>query len=187
MSGRGMNAFTRRDFLGMAVVLTGAAPFVPSLFPYTRKTGVAPGATYRSLAQNEATFTEILVSALCPADDMTPNGVTCGLVTFIDRQLAGEFGAQPSSQWPLSKQEFFKDGVIAADVASRRRFGVPFDQLGTPDAGVFLAAIASGRVTEVDFLLASWHKQIVHPLLVQASFSGPIYSRYGNRVFTKIF
>src|SRR3990172_4225595 len=111
MSEPSMNGLTRRDFLGKTVVLAGAMPFVPGLFPSARATVAAPAANYRSLTQSEATFTEALVNALCPADNLTPNGVTCGLATAIDGQLAGEFGAQPSSQWPLSKEEFFKDGV----------------------------------------------------------------------------
>ena len=33
-----------------------------------------------------------MVNIMCPADALTPNGVDCGLATYIDRQLAGDFG-----------------------------------------------------------------------------------------------
>src|SRR5258707_9522721 len=50
----------------------------------------APG--YQSLGPDEAAFVEALVNVMCPADDLTPAGVDCGLAVYIDRQLAGGFG-----------------------------------------------------------------------------------------------
>jgi gluconate 2-dehydrogenase gamma chain len=187
---------TRRDFLKKAVTLTGVVPLTPQLFRADPPGGAVssaqaplwvPAATYRSLNPEAAAFTEAMVNVLCPADHLTPNGVTCGLASFIDRKLAGDFGAQPSSLLPLTREQFFKRGVTATNGVSRERFGVRFDQLAASDASVLLRDIAAGRVTDVHLSLASWSKELVHPLLVQAAFSGPIYDGYYNRVFWKLF
>lgn len=47
---------------------------------------------YQFFSTGEAAFIEALVNTMCPADSLTADGVTCGLATFMDRQLAGEFG-----------------------------------------------------------------------------------------------
>ena len=187
---------TRRVFLKRAVALTGVVPFAPQLFraaPSTAAVSAAqaplwvPAPIYRSLNPEAAAFTEAMVNVLCPADRLTPNGVTCGLATFIDRKLAGDFGAQPSSLLPLTREQFFKKGIAATNRVSRERSGVRFDQLAASDASVLLSDIAAGCVTDVHLPLASWSKELVHPLLVQAAFSGPIYDGYCNRVFWKLF
>ena len=182
-----MSELTRRDFLGKAVVMAGALPFVPGLSPFPRSAGAAPAAGYASLTRADATFTEALVNALCPADRLTPNGVDCGLARYIDLALAGEFGAQRSSHGSLSREAFYKGGVKAVDAASERRFGRSFSQLRASDAGVLLAEVANGRVTDATVPLAAWHREVVAPLLVQASFSAGIYDKYDNNVFVKLF
>lgn len=48
---------------------------------------------YQSSSPDEAAFVEALVNVMCPANELTPNGVDCGLATFIDRQLAGGYRA----------------------------------------------------------------------------------------------
>src|SRR6058998_710148 len=47
---------------------------------------------YQFFSAEEAAFVEAVVSTMCPADDLTPDGVACGLATYMDRQLAGGFG-----------------------------------------------------------------------------------------------
>jgi gluconate 2-dehydrogenase gamma chain len=157
---------------------------------------------YRSLSPDEAVFTETMVNVLCPADHLTPNGVTCGLARLIDRQLAGDFGtdggrcapvawaheeAQSRSQLPLTPEQFFKDGIAAANRACQERFRLRFDQLAASDASAFLRDIAGGRVIDAQMSLVTWSNQLVDPLLIQACFAGPIYDGYCNRVFWKLF
>jgi gluconate 2-dehydrogenase gamma chain len=172
---------SRRDFLVKGVAVAGALSFFPSLL--THITGTPAG--YRALRSDEARFTEALVNAMCPPDRLTPNGVSCGLAFFMDAHLAGEFGAE-SSLHAASKREFYGQGVAALDAASRQRFGRPFSQLTDREAGILLADAAAGRVAS-PVPLATWYREVVDPLLVQASFSGPVYDRYDNNVFQKIF
>src|SRR5262249_61798814 len=49
-------------------------------------------ATYLTLTQAEAAFFAAAVDTMIPADELTPSGSDCGIVTFIDRQLASAWG-----------------------------------------------------------------------------------------------
>ena len=94
--------------------------------------------TYLSLSREEAAFVETMVNIMCPADELTPNGVDCGLPTYIDRQLAGDFGRgakrysrgpwqqgkpEHGYQLPLTPEQHFKAGVAAANEACVARHG----------------------------------------------------------------
>jgi gluconate 2-dehydrogenase gamma chain len=174
---------SRRGFLRMVTVAIGAAAS-----PATVAAGWAHAAEsqsrYRCLSREEGAFTEAMVNVLCPADQLTPDGVTCGLATSIDRALAGENG-------PAVRH--FKAGVAAANMACQERFGMRFDELvqrvpsGASDAAGFLHDIAAGRVSAPGLALDLWLNERVNPLLVKASFAEPIYDRHCNRVFWKIF
>lgn len=178
---------TRRDFVGQAALLAGAVPLLRGLFPGSPSAVAGRASPYAALTPDDASFTEALVNALCPADRLTPSGVQCGLAAFIDDRIGGEFGRQPSSQPGRSRKEFFRSGIAAANQASRQRFGVTFDQLSAADAGIFLSEVAGGRMDGAGRPLSTWYREIIDPLLVEASLSGPLYQRYGNSVFRKLF
>src|SRR6202158_5123870 len=58
----------------------------------------APGApepeppTYLTLTAAHDAFSSALPEAMTPADNLSPSGTECGVVTFVDRQLAGAWG-----------------------------------------------------------------------------------------------
>src|SRR5262245_64630775 len=58
--------------------------------------GAAPHASnddaLLTLTATEAAFFSAVADTMIPADDLTPSGTACGVVTFIDRQLAGAWG-----------------------------------------------------------------------------------------------
>jgi gluconate 2-dehydrogenase gamma chain len=197
---------TRRRFLRQAAALAGAMPLVSSSLTDAQRDAAASVATpprhsdftYASLSPDEGLFTEAMVTALCPADHLTPDGVTCGLVAVIDRMLAGDFGKGCAraawdgyggsfAQLPLTQEQFFKAGIAAVDAACRKRFQSRFDQLPAADALGFLRHITAGNDSDSDLPLASWFNGVVDPLLVRACFAGPIYNGYDNRVFWKLF
>jgi len=79
--------------IGAAAVAAGSAIAAPaSAQPAGAPIASAPAFGYESLGPDEASFVEAMVNVMCPADNLTPNGVDCGLAVFIDRQLAGGFG-----------------------------------------------------------------------------------------------
>ena len=45
-----------------------------------------------TLTATEADFLSAVYDTLIPADRLTPSGTDCGLVNYIDRQLAGTWG-----------------------------------------------------------------------------------------------
>ena len=207
-----MTRSTRRAFLEKAVGLSGVMPFVPRMMlggaPPNVAASVAgsPSAdllsNYHSLNSDEAAFIEQMVNVLCPADDLTPDGVTCGLALLVDRQLAGDYrtvaqrfapvtweheDAESYSQRPRIQEHFFKAGIAAANTACQERFGVRFSQLAASEADRFLCEIAAGRVNDAEAPLASWLNQLVKPMLMQASFVEPVYDTHCNRVFWKLF
>jgi gluconate 2-dehydrogenase gamma chain len=196
---------TRRRFLTRALVMTGATPLVCALADNLRHalvgaahaTGtvtaarpVEPVPGYDCLSRDEAAFVETMVNILCPADRLTPNGVTCGLASFIDRTLAGNFGADvrhTQNGREMTERQLFKAGVAGANSACEQRFRVKFSQLAAANAQEFLDGIAGGHVKHREVMLDYWLNQQVYPLLMQACFTGAIYEPYSNRVFWKVF
>jgi gluconate 2-dehydrogenase gamma chain len=208
------NGPTRRRFLKKAAVVACGMPFVPRFGHHVEWFAAAdartlaaklpaagPAASYRSLNPEEAAFTEAMVNVLCPADHLTPDGVTCGLAAFIDRELAGDFHARAeqfarvcgddrpqSDALPAGGQEqLFKPGIAAANRACERRFGTRFDRLAAPDAASLLQDMRAGRVVDAHVSLASWLGDVVDPMLTEICFAGPIHDGYHNRVFWKVF
>ncbi|MDB6001325.1 MAG: hypothetical protein JWP52_3024 [Rhizobacter sp.] len=204
----------RRGFLKQIATATGSIPFAPALIGGV-VTGAAAGAHaqsatppaadptvgYLCFSQDEAAFIETMVNIMCPADELTPNGVDCGLPIYIDRQLAGDFGRglkrytqgpwqpgkpQQGYQLPLTPQQFFQAGCEAANAACTARFGKPFDQIPAADGNAFLTDLGNGKVSDPRVSLASWFNDIVYPLFAQACFADPLYGGNYNKVFWKM-
>ena len=203
----------RRDFL-MQAGLAGVASLAGELPAASAARALSAGAanpaaatadpaagTYHSLGPDEAAFIEALVNVMCPADGFSPNGVDCGLATYIDRQLAGPFGKgdgryqrgpfrhgkpQHGLQLPLTPEQFCKAGIAAFDAACVRDRGTPFAQLSPAEADAVLKEIAGGHLTDERVPLTAWFNEIVHPLFVEACFADPMYGGNRNAVFWKM-
>src|SRR5882762_8406209 len=141
MSGQGNS---RRIFLKQVAGASGALAAVVTAGAAAAAPAIETPAGYESLSPEEAAFVEAMVNVMCPADALTPNGVDCGLATFIDRQLAGGFGKgeryysqgpwragipQLGIQSPLTPEQFFKAGLREANAACTKQYGKTFDQL----------------------------------------------------------
>src|SRR5262245_38636392 len=89
----------RRKFLlgaGIAGTVV-AAGITPSAEAQTPAPAAAPARTnepvaYLTLSALEAEFLSAVADTMIPADELSPSGTDCGVVVFIDRQLAGSFG-----------------------------------------------------------------------------------------------
>lgn len=198
----------RRRFIRAATALTGlailpgsagAAPENPA--PTGSPPTEVPPSIYLALDPDEAAFVEQLVEVMCPADDLTPGGVECGLALFIDRQLAGPFGRgerlyrrgpwrpggrEDGYQLPLSPAEYFKLGLAAADAACAKLHGRGFASLAPAEADAFLQALAAGKVGSPELQLDVWFDETVYPLFTQASFADPVYGGNRGKVFWKM-
>jgi gluconate 2-dehydrogenase gamma chain len=220
MSRKDPVGFDRRDILKQIVTVAGSVPLSSSMSGAAAAATVAsvamqadpasaqvpaPGAVlpagYQSLGPDEAGFVEAFVNIMCPADNLTPNGVDCGLATFIDRQLAGGFGQgenlymrgpwkkgrpQFGYQLPLTPAQFFKAGIAAANAACRTRFGKDFDALAPADADLFLRDLSAGKVTDPRVPLSEWFNDLAYPLFVQACFADPMYGGNHGKVFWRM-
>src|SRR5262249_26700660 len=49
--------------------------------------------TSLALSATEVAFLSAVADTMIPADELSPSGTDCGVVTYIDRQLAGAYGA----------------------------------------------------------------------------------------------
>jgi gluconate 2-dehydrogenase gamma chain len=196
----------RRIFLKQIAASSGAlAVAAPGIATAADAAPAAPAAPalvgYQSFSPDEAEFVETLVNIMCPADNLTPNGVDCGLATFIDRQLAGDFGRgdrlyrsgpwhrgkpQLGYQLPLTPEQFFKTGVAAAKAACTTKLGKGFDELSEAEANAFLTDLAGGKYDDPRAPLAEWFNDLVYPLFTQACYADPLYGGNRGKVFWKL-
>lgn len=214
MSSNSRLGLGRRGFLQGVAVVTGtvslASPSaigaevddgVPSSEPGSMQKLSAPAIGYQSLGPEEVGSVEALVNVMCPADRLTPNGVDCGLAVYIDRQLAGGFGKgerlymrgpwrtgkpQHGYQLPLTPEQFFKAGLVAANEAAGRRYGRGFSELKPDEADAFLHDLAAGRIADASLPIEAWFNELVYPLFVQACFADPIYGGNIDKVFWRM-
>jgi gluconate 2-dehydrogenase gamma chain len=201
-------AGTRRKFLVQAASLAGAGSLVSAAHPAEIAAAaeptsepVAASIPYQSLSPDEAAFVESLVNIMCPADAYSPSGVECGLATYIDRQLAGPYGKgagryqnapfrsgkpQLGLQLPLTPEQYFKAGIVAANAVCNRDKGKPFAELAPADAEQFLQAIQGDHAQHDGLSLALWFNEVVYRLFVEACFADPMYGGNRNAVFWKM-
>lgn len=219
MDDQEIGAPKRRQFLKSVASATSTIPFAPSLAggvvaglaaanahaaPAAASNvaaNVAPVSGYACFSRDEAAFVEAMVNVMCPADEFTPNGVDCGLATYIDRQLAGDFGRglkrysrgpwmegrpQQGYQLPMIPEQYFKAGVEAANLACVAKYGRPFDGLTAAQGDAFLTDLSTGKIPDTRPPLAPWFNDLIYPLFQQACFADPIYGGNYNKVFWKM-
>jgi gluconate 2-dehydrogenase gamma chain len=202
----------RRRFLlgaGLAgtAVATGLAPSGPSEAqsapPATstppQTTSTEPE-TLLALTATEAAFFSAAVDALIPADELSPSGTDCGLVTFIDRQLASAWGGgakmyrsgpfqkgkpEQGYQLALTPHEFFAAGIAEANEWSRKSYGKDFDRLAPGDRATALKAMEEGKAEFVGLPCKQFFDALF-TITMEGFFSDPIYGGNRNKVSWKM-
>ena len=96
------------------------------------------------------------MDTLIPADELSPAGSDCGIVTFIDRQLASDWGGgakmyrggpfhkgkpEQGYQLTLTPRQFFQAGIAEANAWSYKTYRKEFDRLSQPDRITALKAM----------------------------------------------
>jgi gluconate 2-dehydrogenase gamma chain len=168
---------------GAAVAAAPAAPAAPA----------AASEAYLTLTATEAAFLSAAYDTLIPADRLSPSGTDCGLVTYMDRQLAGAWGngarfyragpfpqgkPEHGYQLPLTPREFFTAGIRAANAWSRKTYGKDFDRLGAADRDAALKAMEQGKADFPDFNAKPFFEALCQSAM-EGFFADPIYG--GNR------
>jgi gluconate 2-dehydrogenase gamma chain len=199
------DSIARRSFLkgagaagtAVATALSGAlpAPAEAQTTPPAKEASPLPPAAepLLTLTATEAAFLSAAYDTFIPADRLSPSGTDCGLLAFIDRQLAGAWGSgarlyrsgpfikgtrEQGYQLSLTPREFFAVGIKAANAWTRKTYGKDFDRLSAAEREAALKAMDAGKaeLNEVN------GKQFLEMLLASAMegfFADPIYG--GNR------
>lgn len=189
----------RRNFLlgaGTAVA-AGLAPLAPSA---EVKAAEPPAAAappepepLLTLTATEAAFLSAAADAMIPADELSPSGTECGVVTYIDRQLAGAYGAgakmyrngpfrrgkpEQGYQLALTPRQYFATGIAAANEWTRKTYGKDFDRLAGPDRAAALSAMEHGKAQFENFSAHAFFTRL-HAMVMEGFFADPMYG--GNR------
>src|SRR5216684_5575043 len=200
------NPIARRNFLlgaGTAVA-AGLAQGAPAQAQQPKPATAPPAASepeaYVTLTAPEAAFFSAAVDAFIPADELTPSGTDCGIVTFIDRQLASAWGggakmyrngpfrkAKPEYgyQLPLTPRQFFAAGIVATNAWTRRLHGKDFDRLAAKERDDALKALEQGKAELGDFDGKPFFEALLH-ITMEGFFADPIYGGNRNKVSWKM-
>jgi gluconate 2-dehydrogenase gamma chain len=149
--------------------------------------------TYVFFNPNEAAFIEAACERLIPSGEDGPGAREAGVAHYIDRQLAGAWGAgerlyrsgpwhqgTPSQgyQLPFTPAELFRTALsaIAAQAAGNR--SAPFQKLDASAQDDFLYALQTGK-NDLGGVPANVFFESLWGLTVEGFFSDPVYG--GNR------
>ncbi|MDB5445353.1 MAG: twin-arginine translocation pathway signal protein, partial [Phenylobacterium sp.] len=141
-----------QQFQGAMPWQEGAADFPPG----------ASGAGYVFFTPAEAAFIEAAVARLIPNDAVGPGAIEAGVPTFIDRQLAGQYGHGQhfylGGPWPKGTPEqgyqsrftpaqLYRNTIPAIETYVGRNFrGASFHGLSAADQDKVLAGFESGSI-----------------------------------------
>jgi gluconate 2-dehydrogenase gamma chain len=199
------DAIPRRGFLKGAGAAGAAAATVLSGRSESAQaqTAVAEAAAetaaseaYLTLTAIEAAFLSAAYDTLIPADKLSPSGTDCGLVTFMDRQLAGAWGGgarlyrsgpfvqgkpEHGYQLPLTPREYFAAGIKAANAWTRKTYGKDFDRLAPAERDAALKAMEAGKAEFADFNAKQFFEALYQSAM-EGFFADPIYGGNRNKV-----
>ncbi|NUU65961.1 gluconate 2-dehydrogenase subunit 3 family protein [Enterobacteriaceae bacterium BIT-l23] len=177
---------------GKAAEVSGGQPWEPGKIQTPpappRKGGL------QFFTQHEFETVGAIAECFIPADELSISGKEAGCATFIDRQLAGDYGRaatlyrrgrfikgtpEQGPQSALTPAERYRQGLKALDTATHKRFGKDFVALSTEQQEQLLHAMEANNLDlgpEVD-------TKVLFELLLQNVREGfladPIYG--GNK------
>ena len=152
------------------------------------------------LTATEADFVAAAADTIIPADELSPSGSECGIVTFIDRQLASAWGGgakmyrggpfvkgkpEQGYQLPLTPREFFAAGIVAANAWTRQTYGKDFDLLPPAQRVQAITAMEDGKAKFQSFNSRAFFNQLL-AITMQGFFADPIYGGNRNKVAWKM-
>lgn len=154
----------------------------------------APGG-WRYLTEEEADFLTAAVDRLIPSDPTGPSASEAGVVTFLDRQLAGDYGAgahfylegpweegEPTQgyQSRFAPAEFYRHAITAIERAvGEAESGKSFKDLGSDRQDDLLKQMESGDLKLEGPISSKAFFTLFLQNVREGYFSDPIYG--GNR------
>src|ERR1700692_4039628 len=152
-----MVEISRRTVL-KAAGLVGVAVLPQSRVAAAPKSADTQPVAYLFLNSEEAAFVEAAVSRLIPDEDQWPGAFKAGVPNYIDKQLAGAWGAgerlyrsgpwQPGTpsqgyQLPFTPAELFRPALDAID-KDLSRSGTPFVRMTADEQDNYLHGLEAG-------------------------------------------
>jgi len=180
---------------GDAVAATQAPPAVPAAAAAPPAANAEPE-TYLVLNATEVAFMSAMADTIIPADELSPSGTDCGVVTYIDRQLAGAYGAgdkiyrygpfhvgtrEQGYQLSLTAREYFVTGIEAANAWSRKAFGKDFDRLSAAERIDAATQMEQGKAKFEHFSASGFFARTLG-LVMEGFFADPMYGGNRNKV-----
>jgi gluconate 2-dehydrogenase gamma chain len=195
------DSIARRSFLkgagaagtAVATALSGSLPAQAQTPGPAKDAGPPPAEALLTLTATEAAFLGAAYDTFIPADARSPSGTDCGLLAFIDRQLAGAWGGgaklyrsgpfikgtrEQGYQLSLTPREFFAAGIKATNEWTRKTYGKDFDRLSGADREAALKAMDAGKA-EFNEINAKQFFEMLLQSAMEGFFADPIYG--GNR------
>src|SRR5918999_6528749 len=83
----------------------------------------------------EARTAGAVFERLFPTDESSPGAIDIGVLTYLDRALAGAY---------RDKAETYRLGLAALDLAARRRWGSPFAYCAAEKQDALIAELEQG-------------------------------------------
>ena len=199
-----MASITRRELLKSAALLPAAAVATTAPIAFVPRTMPSAGGRppdYTAPAQGflnaaEKAFVEAAVARIIPADDLGPGAKEANVAEFIDRQLAGPYGAaetwymqgpwqsgtpQQGYQLRLSPSQLYRATIARIDEHLRKAQGNrTFAQLDPKAQDDFLHALEKGDV-KISGALGKEFFEMLVVNTVEGFLADPIYG--GNKDF----
>jgi gluconate 2-dehydrogenase gamma chain len=196
----------RRSFLkGAGAAGTLAATALSGALPRSAEAQPAPAAVPQAAPQpeplltltaTEAAFLSAAYDTIIPADALSPSGTDCGLVTYVDRQLAGAWGSgarmyrsgpylpgkpEYGYQLPLTPREYFAAGIKATNAWTTKTYGKEFDRLSPADRAAALTQMEQAQA-QFEGIQAKPFFEALLQSAMEGFFADPIYGGNKNKV-----
>jgi gluconate 2-dehydrogenase gamma chain len=146
-----------------------------------------------TLSDAEAAFLKAAADTIIPTDPLSPSASDCGVIDFIDCELAGPYGEgarlyrdgpvvngkpEHGYQLDLTPREFFRRGICATDAWAQARFGDCFAALEDAQRQAALVEIESGKARFDNFDARDFFEALL-AIVMEGFFADPYYG--GNR------
>lgn len=150
-------------------------------------------AEFLTLTDAEAAFLTAAADTIIPADALSPSASQCGVIEFIDCELAGPYGEgarlyrdgpirkgkpEHGYQLGLTPREFIRQGIAAAEAWTEARFGKSFAALSEVERQIAFAEIEAGKAVFENFEAREFFDALLQ-IVMEGFFADPYYG--GNR------
>lgn len=203
-----MEKISRRTFLKVAGA-TAITPVIESCSktpaPSTAPSGTtAPAAAhpagYTFLNTDEAGFIEAAVERLIPHDENGPGALDAGVPSYIDKTLAGAWGAgerlyrsgpwhqgtpQQGYQLPFTPAELFRHALRAINDDLNKTHKTTFAKLTPQDQEAYLKSLEAGG-KDLDGVPSKVFFESLLSMTLEGYFSDPVYGGNKNMVAWKM-